>query len=47
MMKFAPKAQLTANTDNWGPYYTQRIQDVIDGSGSPKTPGTASARTWS
>ena len=32
MMKFAPKAQLTANTDNWGPYYTQRIQAVIDGT---------------
>src|SRR5471030_442651 len=31
MMKFAPKAQLTANTDNWGPYYTQRIQALIDG----------------
>ena len=22
MARFAPKAQLTANTDNWGPYYT-------------------------
>ena len=31
MARFAPKAQLTANTDNWGPYYAQRIQAVIDG----------------
>ena len=32
MARFAPKAQLTANTDNWGPYYTQRIKAVIDGT---------------
>jgi simple sugar transport system substrate-binding protein len=31
MAKFAPKAQLTANTDSWGGYYTARIQAVIDG----------------
>ena len=32
MARFAPKAQLTANTDNCGPCYTQRIQAAIDGS---------------
>ena len=32
MARFAPKAQLTANTDSWGSYYAQRIQAVIDGT---------------
>ena len=32
MIKFAPKAQLTASVDIWGPYYTQRIQAAIDGT---------------
>jgi basic membrane protein A and related proteins len=32
MMKFAPKAQLTANTDNWGPYYVERLKKVLDGT---------------
>jgi basic membrane protein A len=32
MMKFAPKAQLTANTDNWGPYYTSRLKAALDGT---------------
>jgi len=31
MAKYGPHAQLTANTDNWGPYYTSRIQAMIDG----------------
>ncbi len=31
MIKFGPKAQLTANTDYWGGYYTKRAQDVLDG----------------
>ena len=30
--KFAPKAQLTATIDNWGPYYIRRVQEVIDGT---------------
>jgi simple sugar transport system substrate-binding protein len=30
--KFAPKAQLTATIDNWGPYYISRVQAVIDGT---------------
>jgi basic membrane protein A and related proteins len=31
MIKFGPKAQLTANTQDWGPYYTARAQLVLDG----------------
>jgi basic membrane protein A len=31
MIKFGPKAQLTADMDNWGGYYTQRVKDVLDG----------------
>lgn len=30
--KFAPKAQLTAIVDNWGPYYVKRVKAVMDGS---------------
>mgnify|MGYP002642123585 FL=1 len=30
--KFAPKAQLTATIDNWGPYYVQKVGQVIDGT---------------
>lgn len=30
MLKFAPKAHLTANTLNWAQYYIQRIQAVLD-----------------
>lgn len=32
MIKFAPKAQLTSNTDDWGPYYVERVQAVLDGT---------------
>jgi basic membrane protein A len=31
MIKFGPKAQLTAITNNWAPYYVQRVQLVLDG----------------
>ena len=31
-MKFAPKAQLTATIDNWGPYYIKRVGEVINGT---------------
>jgi basic membrane protein A and related proteins len=31
MIKFGPKAQLTADTDYWGGYYTKRVQAVLDG----------------
>jgi basic membrane protein A len=33
-IKFAPKAQLTATIDNWGPYYVRRVQEVMDGNWS-------------
>ena len=32
MIKFAPKAQLTAIVDNWAPYYVRRVNDVISGT---------------
>ena len=31
-LKFAPKAQLTATINDWGPYYIARVQAVIDGT---------------
>jgi basic membrane protein A len=32
MIKFAPKAQLTALMDNWGPYYVSRVKAMLDGT---------------
>lgn len=32
MIAFGPKAQLTADTDNWGPYYIKRVQETLDGT---------------
>jgi basic membrane protein A len=32
MIKFAPHAQLTANTDSWGDYYVQEVKKVLDGT---------------
>ena len=32
MMKFAPKAQLTAIVDEWGPYYIRRVKEAMDGT---------------
>jgi len=32
MIKFAPKTQLTAITNNWAPYYIARTRAVLDGS---------------
>jgi basic membrane protein A len=32
MIRFAPKAQLTAIVDNWGGYYTDRTKAALDGS---------------
>ncbi len=32
MIKFAPKAQLTAIEDNWAPYYVKRTKAVLDGT---------------
>ncbi|MEO0995461.1 MAG: BMP family ABC transporter substrate-binding protein [Pseudomonadota bacterium] len=39
MASFAPKAHLTAIKDNWGPYYVDRVQAVMDGT-------WASQSTW-
>ena len=36
MQKFAPKAHLTANTNNWGVYYIQTIKDVLAGTWKPQ-----------
>ena len=35
MIKFAPNAQLTSLTDEWGPYYISRIQAALDGTWKP------------
>jgi len=35
MIKFAPNAQLTSLTDEWGPYYISRVQAAIDGTWKP------------
>jgi simple sugar transport system substrate-binding protein len=32
MLKFAPKAQLTANTNHWAPYYISRVKAVLAGT---------------
>lgn len=32
MIKFGPQTQLTSIVDDWGPYYIERIQAVIDGT---------------
>jgi simple sugar transport system substrate-binding protein len=32
MLNFAPTTQLTATTDNWGPYYQERIEAVLKGT---------------
>ena len=32
MAKFAPKSELSANVNVWGPYYIKRVQAVLDGT---------------
>jgi simple sugar transport system substrate-binding protein len=32
MIKFGPKTQLTAVTNNWAPYYVERVKAAMDGS---------------
>jgi len=32
MIRFAPNAQYTSIVDNWGPYYIERVQEVLDGT---------------
>ena len=39
MMAFAPKAQLTAIVDSWGPYYVKRVKAAMDGT-------WASTQSW-
>ncbi len=39
MIHFAPNTQLTANVNNWGPYYVARAKAVLDGTWS-------SSDTW-
>jgi len=39
MMQFGPTARLSSIIDNWGPYYVERVQAVIDGT-------WASVDTW-
>jgi len=36
MRKFAPKSQLTANTNNWGVYYIDTVNKVLAGSWKPE-----------
>ena len=33
--RFAPKAQLTATIDNWGPYYIKKVGQVLAGTWTP------------
>ena len=35
MIAFAPKAQYTSIVDDWAPYYTRRMQELIDGTWEP------------
>ena len=37
--RFAPKAQLTATIDNWGPYYIEKVGQVLDGTWTPGCDG--------
>ncbi len=47
MEKFAPKAQLFASVNNWGPYYIEQIQKVIDGTWSTGDgPDHWAGNTW-
>ncbi|HUC62713.1 MAG TPA: BMP family ABC transporter substrate-binding protein [Alphaproteobacteria bacterium] len=32
MAKFAPHTELSANVNEWGPYYVKRVKDVMDGT---------------
>jgi len=34
-IKFGPHAQLTADVDNWGPYYVRRLKQLLDGTYKP------------
>ena len=32
MAQFGPHAELTANTENWAPYYIEEVRHVLDGT---------------
>ena len=36
MSSFGPKAHMASLIDNWGPYYTERTQAVLDGTWKPQ-----------
>ena len=47
MHEFAPNAQLFASVNNWGPYYIQQVQKVVDGSWSTGDgPDHWAGNTW-
>ncbi len=47
MHEFAPNAQLFASVNNWGPYYIQQVQKVMDGSWSTGDgPDHWAGNTW-
>ena len=47
MHEFAPNAQLFASVNNWGPYYIEQVQKVMDGSWSTGDgPDHWAGNTW-
>ena len=47
MKAFAPKAQLFSSVNNWGPYYIQKIQQMMDGKWSTgEGPDHWAGNTW-
>jgi simple sugar transport system substrate-binding protein len=48
MKVFAPKAQLFSSVNNWGPYYIEKVQAVMDGSwNTGEGPDHWAGNTWS
>jgi simple sugar transport system substrate-binding protein len=47
MHEFAPNAQLFSSVNNWGPYYIQQVQHVMDGSWTTgEGPDHWAGNTW-
>ena len=47
MHEFAPSAQLFSSVNNWGPYYIQQVQHVMDGSWTTgEGPDHWAGNTW-
>jgi simple sugar transport system substrate-binding protein len=47
MHEFAPNAQLFSSVNNWGPYYIQQVQQVMDGSWTTgEGPDHWAGNTW-